>query len=246
MTHITLQETHRLFGPINRPAYDTNVRHRAVLQKALELFTPEELEAIFGSPVRLKVTMGFGYSQLGKVKANYIKNDRLVSRETDAPDLKARQALHAYRDAYDVYFKKQGNQYTVRDPQARHLLQAAEQTWHDWIVSYLAARGRHTRVAAHAAPARARVLAAPAPVLVAPAPVLARTPAHARAPVPAVPTPVPAVGSHLRPIDLSHAEAVEDVRTPKKRKLFLGVIDISEDEKALRPRKKGNSWGLLT
>ncbi|KAJ6582150.1 hypothetical protein B0H19DRAFT_1252281 [Mycena capillaripes] len=33
-TTISYQETRRLFGPLNRPDFKTNVRHRAVLRKA--------------------------------------------------------------------------------------------------------------------------------------------------------------------------------------------------------------------
>jgi hypothetical protein len=72
-------------------------------------------------------------------------NYRLVSRETPPPDLEARQALRAYRDAYDAYFMKQGNDYAVRNAAAKAVLQVAEQTWHDWIVRYLATWGRPGR-----------------------------------------------------------------------------------------------------
>lgn len=58
MLLISYQETRRLFGLLNRPDFNTNVRHCAILRKALELFTPEELEVIFESPIKLRVAMG--------------------------------------------------------------------------------------------------------------------------------------------------------------------------------------------
>ncbi|KAJ7190082.1 hypothetical protein B0H12DRAFT_1082975 [Mycena haematopus] len=308
MTRPTMQETRRLFGPINRPDYTKNVRHRAILRKALELFTPAELAAVFRSPTRLTVVMGLGYAsdQLGKIRVNYSRrspltnhqtqNGNLVSHETDAPGVQARRALEAYRDGYDAYFKKQGHEYVVKDAQARHILQAAEQAWHDWIVPYLAARGGRTRpnwalqplpglrpvrvapVLAPLAPAPVQAplptlppwalppVPAPQPVHVAPAPVQAPLPTlppwalpprpalqPVRVPAPAPPaTPVrvraaPAanlsLGSRLYPIDLSHDEVVGDVRTPKRR--FLGVVDISDDEEASRPRKKQRLWRVV-
>ncbi|KAJ7698312.1 hypothetical protein B0H17DRAFT_1196895 [Mycena rosella] len=139
---ISAQETWRLFGPLNRPDSNTNLRHRAILRKALELFSIEELTAIFERLTRLRVVMRSASTsnQLGKVQTHYVCNGSLVSRETPIPDAEARQALLAYRDAYNTYFVKQGNLYRVRDAQARLTLQAAEQTWHDWIVPYLAVR----------------------------------------------------------------------------------------------------------
>ena len=146
---------------------------------------------------------------------------------------------------------KQGNDYAVCDPQARYVLQAAEQTWHDWILPYLAARRRHACldwalqplpglrrvcVTLAAAPTPHALAAIPAPRALAAAPpaipALAATPATAP------------VGSHLRPIDISHGEVVEAMRTPQKRK-FLGVIDICDDEEASRPAKKLKYLGIV-
>jgi hypothetical protein len=74
MVLIPSRETRRLFGPSNQPEFNTNVRHRAILRKALELFPAEELEEIFQQPIRLRVAMGsaFTFSQLGKIKTNFV------------------------------------------------------------------------------------------------------------------------------------------------------------------------------
>ncbi|KAJ7659373.1 hypothetical protein B0H17DRAFT_1209636 [Mycena rosella] len=126
---ISIQETQLLFGPLNRPDSNTNVCHRAVLRKALELFSIRELATIFGRPIKLRVVMGSAstFSQLGKIQTHHVHNGRLVSRETTVPDAEARRALRAYCDTYDTYFMKQGNIYRVRDKQAMAALQAAEQ-----------------------------------------------------------------------------------------------------------------------
>lgn len=74
MTHMSAQETRRLFGPLNRPDFNTNVRHRALARKAIELLTPEHLQAIFGHPIRLHVAMGFASTaELGKIKTNFVR-----------------------------------------------------------------------------------------------------------------------------------------------------------------------------
>ncbi|KAJ6511215.1 hypothetical protein DFH09DRAFT_1100439 [Mycena vulgaris] len=175
---ISSQGTNRLFGPLNRPDLSTNVRHRAILRKALELFSAHELETTFGTPTKLRVVMGnmCTLGQLGKIQSNIMRNDRLVRRETPAPDLPARQALIAYRTAYDVYFKTNGNAYAVRNPHAKYVLQDAEQTWHDWVVPYLATRGRPGRPtwALQPLPGFQRVRVVPA---------------HPRAPAPRAATP---------------------------------------------------------
>jgi hypothetical protein len=70
------QETRRLFGPIYRPYFDTNVRHRALLRKALELFIPDDLYEIFsGNPTSLRLTMGNAYTllQFGKITSNLVR-----------------------------------------------------------------------------------------------------------------------------------------------------------------------------
>ncbi|KAJ7085633.1 hypothetical protein C8R43DRAFT_1142516 [Mycena crocata] len=166
---IPIQEIRRLFGPVNRPHYKTNLRHQAILRKALELFSIEELAAIFERLTGLRVVIGSAstINVLGRIQTHHVRNDTLVCREMPAPDAAARQALLAYRQAYDGYFMKQGMVYRVRDPQALPALQAAEQAWHDWIVPYLAARGRPGRPEWALQPLpglqRVRIAAEPAP-----------------------------------------------------------------------------------
>ncbi|KAF8197340.1 hypothetical protein K438DRAFT_1760118 [Mycena galopus ATCC 62051] len=138
MTRVTAQETRRLFGEF-QPDWKTNVRHRAILCKALELFTTEQLVATFGPrPSRLQVAMGKAgtFSQLGKIRCNYVHNNRLVSLETDTLPLEARQRLQDYATVYDAAFMSRGNDYAARHPHARADLQVAEQAWHDWVVGY--------------------------------------------------------------------------------------------------------------
>ncbi|KAJ7653448.1 hypothetical protein B0H17DRAFT_1214682 [Mycena rosella] len=208
MAIISLQETQRLFGAAIRPADDTNVRHHAIMRKALETY-----------PMR---------------------NGTLVVRETDPPSAEVRQALRAYCEAYDAYFKQRGNEYAVRDPQALIQLQAAEQTWHDWVVRYRASRGMPGRPywALEPLPGLQRVQLQLQPAA---APVPPATPRR-RAGRSFFPLPTPPPSSPVRP---SHPSS--PVRpshpTPRKRPPsqinFLGVIDISDDdEEASRPRKK--------
>ncbi|KAJ7670988.1 hypothetical protein B0H17DRAFT_1141727 [Mycena rosella] len=123
-TMISFQETHRLFGPSNQPNFKMNIRHRTLLCKVLKLFPPEELREVFGQPTRLRVTMGsaFNSNELGKIKTNFVRNGFLVSRETTPPDPAAWQVLWAYRDAYNTYFMKQGNVYSVHNAQAKSVL----------------------------------------------------------------------------------------------------------------------------
>ncbi|KAJ7827411.1 hypothetical protein B0H13DRAFT_2373841 [Mycena leptocephala] len=230
------QETRCLFGELNRPDFKTNVRHRAILRKALKLFPAADLEAIFNRPIKLRVTMGsaFAVNQLGRIHTHYVQNDRLVSRQTPIPDAAARQALRAYRDAYDRYFMKKGNEYRIRDAQAKSELQAAEQAWHDWVVPYLAARGttgRPTGLCSHSPDFKEYASHAHA------------HPNHKPSWVRVVPQPVsphlhPAIPS-IHPALLPVSEALRAPKTPKKRK-FLGVIDIDEEEEedVLRPRKR--------
>ncbi|KAJ6479355.1 hypothetical protein DFH09DRAFT_1108133 [Mycena vulgaris] len=230
---ISFQETRRLFGPVNRPARNTNICHRAILRKALELFSEQELLAVFTEPIRLTVVMGSALTsnQLGKITTHYRSgltsaqqhNGHLVARETDTPELEARVALRAYRDAYDLYFMCRRNDYTICNAQALPVLQAAEQAWHDWIVSYLAARDRPTRLDwALQPPTRPRAHSAEAAC----SGVSSRT-SGARA----------AVGSRLRPIELVDSDE-EAPRLPEQ-KTFLGVVDISDsEEEDAHPRKK--------
>lgn len=76
MLRISSQETRRLFGPLNRPSFETNVRHRAVLRKSIELVPIKELAEVFHeNPTKLRVAMGssFTFSQFGKIKSNFVR-----------------------------------------------------------------------------------------------------------------------------------------------------------------------------
>ncbi|KAJ7688828.1 hypothetical protein B0H17DRAFT_1202696 [Mycena rosella] len=201
---IPLQETRRLFGPVNRPDRKTNVRHRAILRKALELFSEQELLAVFTEPIHLRVVMGSAltFNQLGKITTHYQHNGCLVTRETNAPKLEARVALHTYRAAYKLYFMSRGSDYT-----------AAEQAWHDWIVPYLAARERSTRPdwAFQPLPGLQRMQGFPPPPP-------ART--HARAHVPA-PTPARA------PVPAPRADTLPVQTLPRRLCLPLHALPLA-------------------
>ncbi|KAJ7215082.1 hypothetical protein GGX14DRAFT_392337 [Mycena pura] len=133
---ISPQETARLFGPLNRPDYNTNLRHHAILRKSIELYSPEHLEAIFHHPVKLRVKTGSisAERQMGKIYTHYAQNDCLISHETPIPDAEAQEELRAYCVGYDAYFMKKGNTYRIRNVHAKPAAQAAEQRWHDFMV----------------------------------------------------------------------------------------------------------------
>ncbi|KAJ7126014.1 hypothetical protein C8R44DRAFT_874399 [Mycena epipterygia] len=255
MSGMSFQETRRLFGLSNNPANDTNARHRAFLRKGLELFTPEQLQAAFDQPTKLRLTMGSGMNSnaFGQIKTHFIRNERLVARETDIPDAASRRALAVYRQAYADYFFKRGNDYSVRNVHALPALQTAEQAWHDYIVAYRVVRGMGPRPhwALEPLPGLQRVRT-PAPdrrrpQLAFPTPPPTSPVANETPPVrPRLPALIPA-GSRLLPIDLT---ADVDQRLPKnktkkrKRSATIEVIDVfdSEDD---RPRKKINFLGFV-
>ncbi|KAJ7704768.1 hypothetical protein B0H17DRAFT_1193274 [Mycena rosella] len=272
MAIISLQETQHLFGAAIRPADDTNVRHHAIMRKALETYPVQELQATFERLTRLRVSMGTSltFSQFGKIQSNYVYAQR-------HPEV--RQALRAYCEAYGAYFKQRGNEYAVCDPQALIQLQVAEQTWHDWAVGYRASRGMpgHPYWALEPLPGlqhmQLQLQPAMAPVppatprrragrsffpLPTPPPSSPVCPSRPSSPVrpsrpsspvrPSRPTPAP-LGSQLCPIHVSDAEAL---RPSNKRKRppsqinLLGVIDISDDdEEASHPCKKVRSLGVI-
>ncbi|KAJ7831037.1 hypothetical protein B0H13DRAFT_2371665 [Mycena leptocephala] len=195
----------------------------AILRKALELFSAEELEDIFQQPIKLRVAMGsaFTSSQLGKIKTNFVRNHRLVSRETPPPDLEARTALRAYRDAYDAYFMKTGNTYAVRNAGLKSVLQAAEQTWHDWVVVYLAARGR---------PGRPDWALQPLLDFEGYTPLLTcrtRSHIHPTRSKASIPNPSHTSTQLSAPVlvDLSHID--DEPARPAQKRRFLGIVDIS-------------------
>jgi hypothetical protein len=152
---------------------------------------------------------------------------------------------------------KKGNEYHIRDAQAKSGLQAAEQAWHDWVVPYLATRGTAGRPdwALQPLPGlqRVRITHARAPEPQA-AMGAGRASAGLPTPRPSYPIHSPAsparlrFGTRLRPIDLSDdsSEALRAPETPKKRK-FLGVIDIDEEEEedVMRPRKRQRFLGII-
>ncbi|KAJ7733845.1 hypothetical protein DFH07DRAFT_780478 [Mycena maculata] len=233
----------------------------AILRKALELFPTQELATIFdtanktacrdGSSIHLHLSR----DHQGKLHTRQMHNGRLVSRETRAPDLEGREALRVYRDAYDTYFKKKGNDYA-----------AAEQAWHDWVVRYLAARGRpgrpdwalqplpgferhHARLLR---PCKLQVGCRPQLALPTPPPSSPfRSPAAASrssAIITKTRDTFPGKGSSWAlSISLTaEAEEEEDARPQKKMK-SLGVIDISdsETEEDARPQKKTKFLGVI-
>ncbi|KAJ7623077.1 hypothetical protein DFH06DRAFT_1446784 [Mycena polygramma] len=258
----SLQETRRLFGPHNRPQQNTNVRQRASLRKALELSSRQDLEAALERTVNLRMAMGLNFTanQFGKVTGNFEYNGHRLFKATLPPPPEEQQHLRDYLVAYDAYFKKRGNDYAVRDPSARDGLQAAEQTWHDWMVRYRLARGMGPRPdwALEPLPGLQRVRVTPPPRAIGSSsrPAATLPPPHGGVPLavarvvaavpapqafPRLPTPPPrtGLGSRLGSIDMPY-EVHEPVHTPQKRR-FLGVIDISDsenDEPPAPPRKK--------
>jgi hypothetical protein len=177
-----------------------------------------------------------------------MRNDRLVSYETPPPDLEAWEALRAYRDAYDAYFMSRGNDYAIRTAAAKSALEAAEQTWHDWIVPYLAARGVPGRPdwALQPLPGLHRVRVARAP---APAPTPTSTPRAQRRQFPSLPTPPP---SSPAPVHIDRARAPspkEEVlgrdrhlgrrgrfrRTPSQEGEILGVYRLDKLRLRVKP-----------
>ncbi|KAJ7101821.1 hypothetical protein C8R43DRAFT_1141168 [Mycena crocata] len=270
------QEINRLFGPLNRPHYKTNVRHQAVLRKSLELFSEQELAAIFQRPINLRVAMAsaaFTFYQLGKVSNHQLLNGQHLFRETSIPDVEARGALRAYRDAYDAHFMSKGNNYKVRNPATRSALQEVEQTWHDWVVVYLEARGRQrpdwaleplpgfrrvhtTRAPAPTTPVVRRIAPATSVVRrIAPATSVVRriapaTPTRRTRHDTQLPTPPPSSPAHALTTPVrSPSSSSTAVGSPHLRpgNIFLGYVDISSDsdEEDRRPRKKRRFLGHI-
>ncbi|KAJ7019688.1 hypothetical protein C8F04DRAFT_1275983 [Mycena alexandri] len=256
MPTISREETNRLCGPLYRPDDTTNVRHRAILRKCFELYSPEYLAEVFHNDfTHLRLVMGTSYmfSEFGRISQNYTRGGRAVRNETDPPDLEGREALKAYAGCYDQHFMKKGNTYTVRGRGANAVLQAGEQTFHNFILAYWAARGTRYRRPAWALeplPGFEMVRVAPAAVsaprraLLPPAPVPPQ-----RAAFPTMPSPPSSPRLPRVVIDLSHVDdgpAPAPVHRPRKRKLSR-VINISDDE-ASRPQKKAKKaaksfWG---
>src|ERR1700760_4946859 len=75
MPHVPWHETLRLFGQKNRPYYKSNVRQRAILRKALELFSLDELNTTFGTtPQNLRVSMGNAGTSIGRISSSFVRN----------------------------------------------------------------------------------------------------------------------------------------------------------------------------
>ncbi|KAJ6545591.1 hypothetical protein B0H19DRAFT_1267000 [Mycena capillaripes] len=198
MVNVPVREIRLRFGGLVRPDFNTNVRQQAVIRKVVEYFGLEYVKERVGQLTRLQAVMRTAntYHQFGKLKVNFvrsqvlschpeisnrhappqIRNDHLVTAETDPPPLQIQTQLRGYLAGYDVYFMKHGNKYTVRTSAAKSQLQDAEQAWHDFIVPSLAARGLGPRPnwALEPLPRLRRVHIAPAP-----AATPARTPARA-------------------------------------------------------------------
>ncbi|KAJ7853052.1 hypothetical protein B0H14DRAFT_2580619 [Mycena olivaceomarginata] len=190
MVNIPVQEICRRFTTLVQPDYTTNVHQQEVIRKVVEYFGLEYVKEHVGQLTRLHTVMGTAntFYHFGKLKINFptstlqltchslpqIRNDHLVTRETDTPPLEIQIQLCSYLNGYDTYFMKRGNKCTVRNQAAKSQLQVAEQAWHNFIVPSLAARGL--------GPCPDWALA-PLPrlqmVRVAPAPALAATPACA-------------------------------------------------------------------
>ncbi|KAF8214447.1 hypothetical protein K438DRAFT_1749566 [Mycena galopus ATCC 62051] len=118
--------TRRLFGNF-RPHDELNLRHLAALRKVLEVVGEATVMEILQRRTGLRMV-----------------NGRLVTREY-AVERAVRNQLAAYLAGYDFTYRKQGLTYLLLDPLSDHprgALQEAEQAWHDWVVPYLAERGR--------------------------------------------------------------------------------------------------------
>ncbi|KAJ7164223.1 hypothetical protein C8R46DRAFT_1036142 [Mycena filopes] len=199
---------------------DINNRHRCALVKSLELHPLEELETALGPcPRRLQMVMGtnFTQSQFGSIRMSVVSayhlppnpsdshltlqqlpDGRWVRRQTGPPHPGAQRALHAFLNAFDAYYKRQGNDFVVRNPAARDGLQLTQQVWHDFIVPYRAIRGMGERPPWALTPypgfRNVNLVLAPVPALVPilgppPAQTPPSTPCRTRHRFPAMPTP---------------------------------------------------------
>ncbi|KAJ6448019.1 hypothetical protein C8R45DRAFT_1115550 [Mycena sanguinolenta] len=127
------------YGPKFRPHKNTNLRHRVLLHKALELSTETEIEEHLGRFNQFSTVMGTvgNAHRLGTLQASREVNAKRRNREGPTPSRDVRRRLQAYLDAYDGCFKKQGSVFRIHDEPRIAVLQDAEQAWHDWIVGYL-------------------------------------------------------------------------------------------------------------
>ncbi|KAJ7061922.1 hypothetical protein C8F01DRAFT_1082535 [Mycena amicta] len=138
------EELARLFGLVIRPRKNLNYRHLDFLRKVVEIYSFQELFNMFGNPNSLRMRMGLASrsANLGIIDKSYKSNGILVRLESPPLEPAVRNALIAYCESRDAYFKKRGSECVVRERNARAIFQAGEQAWHDFIVPWLAARGR--------------------------------------------------------------------------------------------------------
>ncbi|KAJ7055508.1 hypothetical protein C8F01DRAFT_1258386 [Mycena amicta] len=103
-----------------------------------------ELLHMFGNPNSLRMRMGLASraTNLGIIDKTYKSNGILVRLESPPLEPAVQNTLIAYCKSRDAYFKKRGSERVVQDRSARTIFQAGEQAWHDFIVPWLAARGR--------------------------------------------------------------------------------------------------------
>ncbi|KAF8197347.1 hypothetical protein K438DRAFT_1760124 [Mycena galopus ATCC 62051] len=135
----------RLFGRF-KPHDDLNLRHLAALRKALEVIGLEQVRETLRQTTGLRMVMGTGgtSSRVGTVFISRVLNGRRVTLEYSVARA-VQDQLVAYLDGYDSTYRKNGRTYLLLHPRAdypRQPLQHAEQAWHDWVVPYLAQRGR--------------------------------------------------------------------------------------------------------
>ncbi|KAF8147084.1 hypothetical protein K438DRAFT_1780293 [Mycena galopus ATCC 62051] len=135
----------RLFGRF-RPHDDLNLRHLAALRKTLEVIGLEQVRETLRQTTGLRMVMGTGgtSSRVGTVFISRVVNGRRVTLEYSVARA-VQDQLVAYLDGYDSTYRKNGRTYLLLHPRADYPwqpLQHAEQAWHDWVVPYLAQRGR--------------------------------------------------------------------------------------------------------
>ncbi|KAJ7016245.1 hypothetical protein C8F04DRAFT_1245481 [Mycena alexandri] len=247
------RETRRLFGRRYAPEASRNVRHAALLRKALELQPDEVLENRFGfSSNKLTVVMGTNFTEnkLGTIQMSTNVNGRAVPTNTPTPPPEARAALAGYLGVYDVLFKKKGNDYAVRHAAAWPLMQAAEQTWHTFVEEYRATNGMGPRPdwAMEPLPGLQRVTLA-LPATAALVPIIGPTPAQTPPPrghrryanfpsLPSPPTSSPASSPTPASPPPTSSPARSSSAGPSSSPDIIDLTYIDDDEPRARPAHK--------
>ncbi|KAJ7897988.1 hypothetical protein B0H14DRAFT_3424852 [Mycena olivaceomarginata] len=126
------QEIKRLVGLDYGLEPGLNERHIRMFRKAAEIHDVCIAETTFGQLRNLRIVMND--DNLGDLHSSTPR-----FRYLNLPTAEGRRRLVAYRVAHDIYYKAQGG---IKNAAAKYILQDAEQAWHDWVVDYLAARGR--------------------------------------------------------------------------------------------------------